>query len=288
MSETYDPNADPTKMLIDYNKLVQNIPSEWRETHGKNINIGIIDSGMTRNHPDFLNYVTSVNSFDFTQSPNSINDIANHGTGMAGIIGARSTNLMGIRGVASECNIFFLKAADDSGDFSTQSLKDVIAWLTKNNIHIVNCSFSISYPKYQKLFTDWNTLRSIVVAAAGENETLTGSNYFYPAMNNNFISVGTIDHLLSSPFNPQLNYIMPLPSIISCSNNPNNWYNPLSGSSPATAFMTGIIALYLSFTNSMLVSKKTITTVLDAIAIPYDQNIEFGHLSIIKPKELLS
>ena len=70
---------------------------------GKNIKVAVVDSGLEIDHEDLKDNVISGSSYNFLNSssdPTSSSTNGDHGTSVAGIIGAKGWNNLGIRGVA--------------------------------------------------------------------------------------------------------------------------------------------------------------------------------------------
>jgi subtilisin family serine protease len=269
---------------INYNNLVLNIPVSWKETNGRGINVAVLDTGVNISHPDFKGIFNSTNAIDFTSSSSGIKDIYNHGTLMAGIIGARSSSNNGITGVAPECNLYILKVGDDDGDFLPVNIINALNWATLNNIHIINMSFSINYNRYLNIVNILNSIQNcIIVAAAGENNILLETNFLYPAMHPQIISVGAINQLINGEFNKELDYILPLLPVTSCCGNNKSLYSTESGSSMSAALLTGVIALFLSCNNKINLQKSTVKQELDKYTYPITNNLELNKLLIIKP-----
>lgn len=103
----YQPNLHPTALYPDAHI---NIEPAWDYSTGKpNVKVGIIDSGTNWTHTDFDNpeypYYSKIKGWDFfTQMQmTSITiggDMENHGTRVAGIIGANRNNDYGVAGIA--------------------------------------------------------------------------------------------------------------------------------------------------------------------------------------------
>jgi subtilisin family serine protease len=277
-------NVDPTLNLINYNNIILKIPYDWSATNGHGVNIAILDTGINISHKDFNGIFNQGNALNFTSSLSGVKDVYNHGTQITGIIGARTSTTNGIRGVAPACNLFALKVGEDNGDFLDINIINALNWATSNDIHLINMSFSINYQRYQNVLKTLNNIRNcIIVAAAGENEILTKSNFFYPSMHPQIISVGAINQSINGAFNGKLNYMMPLLPIASCSGNDQILYKTDSGSSMSAALLTGAIALYLSYVNKNFLQKADIMQELDKYIFNYHNNMELGRLLIIKP-----
>ncbi|MBI1840526.1 MAG: S8 family serine peptidase [Verrucomicrobia bacterium] len=78
----------------------------WILTHGEGVVVGVLDDGLQMTHPDLApNISTEIPGHDWNQDDNDPSpgnlDVDIHGTQVAGLIGARDNNGIGIVGVAS-------------------------------------------------------------------------------------------------------------------------------------------------------------------------------------------
>jgi len=88
---------------------------------GQGIKIAIIDDGLDINHEDLDTAVTRSYSAKTQDSNVSHNTGEFHGTAVTGIIGARSNHL-GIKGIASNSELFFLQFKESMTDSETIEL----------------------------------------------------------------------------------------------------------------------------------------------------------------------
>ncbi len=158
------------------------------------IKIGVFETGMQMNHPD----LRTSNGY-FTPATTALQD---HGTHVAGIIGAVANNGIGITGIA-QVEIVLL---------SRNNFADSLDWAINNGIRIVNASFAFlnedgtDYAGYNT--THLNAIQrfgqngGILICAAGNNGENADQNPVYPAgySNSNLfpnitnvISVGWLD-----------------------------------------------------------------------------------------------
>jgi subtilisin family serine protease len=89
---------------------------------GRGVKIAVIDDGLDVNHEDLVGAV--VDSFDINTLSSDVSHTGfsgYHGTAVTGIIGARS-NSIGIKGIASQADIIFLKYNDFMTDAQTIEL----------------------------------------------------------------------------------------------------------------------------------------------------------------------
>ncbi|MEM7581494.1 MAG: S8 family serine peptidase [Cyanobacteria bacterium P01_A01_bin.80] len=86
-----------------------NVVDVWNDYTGAGIHVAVIDDGVQRTHPDLNDNYSTARDWDFEDndtnaSPVNYND--NHGTAVAGIIGAEAGNGIGGVGVAYGSTIF--------------------------------------------------------------------------------------------------------------------------------------------------------------------------------------
>jgi len=100
-------NIDPDAHIHAADYLIQHT--------GIGIKVAIIDDGLDLSHEDLQTAVTRTINVDGGSdvSHNSFDDF--HGTAITGILGARS-NSLGIKGVASNAELFFLKYSSNISD----------------------------------------------------------------------------------------------------------------------------------------------------------------------------
>lgn len=209
---------------------------------GKGVKIAILDTGVDSSHPD----LNIKESYNFTKD-DSTEDKVGHGTHVAGIIGALD-NEQGVIGVAPDAELYSYKVlADGTGNFNdiAEAIKDA----ADKGMHIINMSLGANSP------TDIPVLKKackyaydkgvILMAAAGNTG---GQDSIYPAKYEECYSVGAIDPVFRvsdfSSFGPHLDISAPGSKILSTY--PGGKYVIMSGTSMATPFATGCIALLLS------------------------------------------
>jgi len=101
----------------------------WAITEGSpSIKIAVIDDGVDMKHPDLKR--NTPNGYDATGNNSGGNPVTvydNHGTSVAGVIGAEKDNGIGIAGVAPSCTIYPVKFCEEN-PFGTYSKKE---WIIK-------------------------------------------------------------------------------------------------------------------------------------------------------------
>ena len=260
----------------------------WAVTQGsKDVIIAVIDTGIDVAHEDLKNnlwvnpgedgtdskgrskrnngidddqngYIDDVHGWNFVSGNNKLTDNHGHGTHIAGIIGAEASNKKGISGISPNVSLMVLKYFDPKVP-NTDNLKNTIAsihYAIKMGAHIINYSGGgIEYSQDEFEAVKEAEKRGILfVAAAGNERSNSDQNHYYPADYNlkNIISVTAIDPgtevLASSNYGVlTVDLAAPGQNILSCL--PNNSYGLMTGTSQATAFVTGAAALVMSYKN---------------------------------------
>jgi thermitase len=213
----------------------------WQITSGEStVIVAVLDTGIDQTHEDLAGRVIS--STNFTQSP-ALDDIYGHGTHMAGIIAA-ADNTVGVTGLAYDVSLMNVKVAEDGGICNAEVVAKGIVWAVDNGAKVINVSLAFtkpSSPLREAVDYAWNK-GAIVIAAAGNNSSSTP---VYPAAYPNVIAVAATDEddrlLRWSNRGDWVNIAAPGADIYSTL--PANGYGYQSGTSPATALVSGEAAL---------------------------------------------
>ncbi|KXY58789.1 peptidase S8 [Bacillus cereus] len=202
-----------------------------------------MDSGISKNHPDLVGKIKG--EYNAINVDEPIVDNLGHGTAIAGIIAAKD-NDKGVVGISPESDIFSVKVLSDSGEGDIGSLIRGIEWCINNEMDIVNISFGLGANNLELRGTIDKAIQKniIIVAAAGNNYI---SKVEYPAKFANVISVGAIDsNLQRASFSSTGKIDFTAPGVNILSTNNLGGYERYSGTSFATAYVTGIIAKVIS------------------------------------------
>ncbi|MBI6546639.1 MAG: peptidase S8 [Cyanobacteria bacterium NC_groundwater_1444_Ag_S-0.65um_54_12] len=234
------------------------IAEAWQNSTGAGILVAIVDSGIDRSHRDLADAIEQ--SVDFIDRKGDAQDQNGHGTHVAGIVGARKDNGIGIAGIAPACRILAIKALDREGQstlFSVaRGIKFAADYAHRNGRHvIINLSLGGRIPLDP---LDWligwyaNRRGALLVAAAGNDSGPIGT----PARLKYFMAVGATDQKNAratfSNFGPQLAITAPGVNILSTTPTydvamtargvPKN-YAALQGTSMSAPVVAGIAAL---------------------------------------------
>lgn len=230
------PLADPLYPL-------QPAARDWRlaELHrvstGRNVNVAVIDSGVDGAHPDLAGQVIMRRNFvDGTADAAEA-----HGTAVAGIIGARSGNGVGIAGVAPGARLMALRACWESGGqgarCNTLTLAKAINYALENGAHILNLSLAGPPDRLLQNLLDAALERGIVVVGAADPLRPDGG---FPASHPGVIAIARTGDSHPSSFNIRSAPGTDIPSCV-----PGMRWGLVSGSSFAAAHVAGLAALLL-------------------------------------------
>lgn len=113
----------------------------WDVTTGSaNSIIAVLDTGVAVNHADLsARLMTGWNTFDNNADTD---DVAGHGTSVAGVLGAVTGNNVGIAGVTWVGDILPIRVTNEEGLASAQSIADGIVWAADHGATIANVSFA--------------------------------------------------------------------------------------------------------------------------------------------------
>jgi subtilisin len=225
-------------------------PLAWSKSVGSNVRVGVIDTGIDYTHPDLGHTISrGVNLLHRGLLPYDDNG---HGTHISGIIAA-SSSYKGIMGVAPKAFIHPVKAFDYNGSAYVSDLIAGINWCVQQDLDIINMSFGMK--TYHKLL-EYAVLKAyqagkIIVASSGNDGKKASVDY--PARFTQVVSVGAATKMNKiAPFSnrgQRIDVYAPGERIYSA------WlhgkYNELSGTSMATAHVSGVIALMLAIRPSL-------------------------------------
>ena len=227
-----------------------------------NADIAILDTGIDLNHPD-LNVYKQVT---FVPGTSNANDDDGHGTAVAGVAAAKD-NSQGVVGVAPGARLWAIKVLDSNGMGSSSDIIKGIDYVTEHadEIDAVNLSFgAVGKNDALQNAIIRSVTAGVTYAAAAGNEGMDASNVFpasYPeviavsAMVDTDGKCGGISSIATTAgkddtFASFSNYgpIVDLaaPGVLVKTTTSGDSYMSFSGTSAATAHVTGAIALYKS------------------------------------------
>lgn len=198
------------------NDIDTNAPAAWNTATGSGVLIGVLDEGIDIDHPELAShiwtnddcfsdgidhdhngYVNDCHGWDFFHNDNTVFDMVDgddHGTHVAGTIGATANNNAGVAGVAPDVKIMPLKFLGPNGGNTSDAIT-AIAYAKANGVRIINCSWGGSL--YSQSLRDAMANSGILfISAAGNSGANIATAPQYPAAFDlpNQITVAAIDN----------------------------------------------------------------------------------------------
>ena len=239
------PSADFTRLVEFQNSyscpILKGDVSKLRQLTdgGTGVTVAVLDTGIDINHNDLFGKIVS--EVNFTNSL-TVGDVDGHGTHVAGIIAADNTN--GVMGIAPGIYLLNVKVANDQGKCELAALEDGIIWAVREGAKVINVSIELAdHSDHLEKIIDYAWENGVlVIAAAGNNG---GNSPVYPAYYENTIAVTAIGK--SDSLAPLANYgdwvDIAAPGFEVYSSLPHNNYGYKTGTSFATAYVSGVAAL---------------------------------------------
>ncbi|MGH8550987.1 MAG: S8 family peptidase [Methylococcales bacterium] len=233
-----------------YFKLQSNLRSmQLDQVHdkatGRNVTIGMIDTGVDIQHPDLSGQITRQENFAAGVSSDFASD--KHGTAVAGIMVARTDNGAGIAGIAPDARLVAFKACwpvqPDSIAAICNSYTLALALNTaiKAGVNILNMSLTGPYDALLELLLNRAIDNGVIIVAADAGPGKERENF--PASLKNVIAVQAIISPEGKPDNPIGRVEAPGENVLTTL--PHGTYDFISGSSIAAAEVSGLVAVLL-------------------------------------------
>ena len=231
----------------------------WDIIKGNGTVVAILDSGVSKSHPDVFSQVIDRTDFSFSASDD---DVYGHGTHVDGIVAALTNNTMGVAGVCPDCKLMSVKVLNDSGSGAYSWIANGIVYAADHGAKVINMSLGGS----QKSTTLENAVKYawnnnvVVVAAAGNSGNPSKT---YPGAYTNAIAVAATDSndnkAYFSEYGSWVDIAAPGVSIYSTWNDSSSPVDPqpvclslaecykhASGTSMSTPMAAGVVALIWS------------------------------------------
>jgi thermitase len=268
----YTPN-DPFYFQQDYLERIQ-VPQAWDfSTSLAPVLVAVIDTGVDTAHPDLAGiiwqnlgeigldangvdkrsngidddgngYLDDWQGWNSVDGNNDVSDGHGHGTHLAGIIAASTNNNEGIAGIAPNARILPVKALDATGYGTYNQIAAAIIYAVDQGAQIINLGFAgEGSSQVLQDAVNYALMHGVVVIAAAGN---TGSDMaVFPSAYPGVIAVAAVDKgLFWLPFSTHGDTInLSAPGMDISSTFPGGRYNQMSGTSVASAHVTGVAAL---------------------------------------------
>jgi subtilisin family serine protease len=216
---------------------------------GRGVRVAVVDTGVDTNHPDLTDRVAK--TINFVEGGEKTFTADHHGTAVAGVIGARADNGMGIYGIAPGADLLAVKACwhrrtgSPEAWCSSWTLAKAIDFAIVERVRVLNLSLSgPPDPLLRRLIVKAIEEQNITVVAAVMERGDPALSF--PSSLSTVIAVvasdaqGSVRARVGKQPAP-----LAAPGIEVLTTVPNGAYDFLSGSSFATAHVSGIVALLL-------------------------------------------
>lgn len=237
-----------------------NAEKAWLRSGNKGsrgIKLAVIDTGVDYNHKNLLGNM--INGYDFIANDNDpmdetmMNGNRGHGTHCAGIVGATGLVEKGIIGISSQVSIMPLRVFNARGSGTIDNAIKAIDYAIAQKVQVISASWSAKVspanarPLLEALQRAGNA--GIIFVAAASNDSFNNDkNDVYPANADmpHVITVAastTSDGRASYSNYGKAKVSLAAPGDKIISTVPRNNYEEMSGTSMATPFVAGLVAL---------------------------------------------
>lgn len=255
---------DAVHTMLDASVPLIGAPQVWQaEVTGRGIKVGVVDTGIDPNHPDFAGRIAQ--SKDFTGEGDLDNN--GHGTHVAGIIGGSgAASATKYRGVAPECSFYIAKVLRGNGSGRMSDVMAGVEWAAQQGAQVINLSLgsdgACDGSDALSVLCDAAVAQGAVVCVAAGNAGPDPSTVGSPGCAKTVITVGATtksDQVANfssrgptSDGRIKPDVCFPGASIVACRASGTTmgtpidaWYTNASGTSMATPHATGTCALLL-------------------------------------------
>jgi subtilisin family serine protease len=250
----------------------------WDSTHGENIVVGVLDTGVDCIHPDLAQ--NCVPGFNTASNNTNSSDLYGHGTKVAGVISAIGDNTLGVAGTAYGAKIMPIRVTNDAQGLASYSdIANGILYAADHNVRIAN----VSYGAY-----DSQTIASAAQYLASKGGILTmsaGNAGTVSSVKNdpNIIVVSATDmgdvRASWSSYGSPVDVAAPGLAISTTASG--GGFISMSGtsfSSPMTAAVAALVWSKVPNLSNAQLTQVLLGTALDKGAAGYDQEYGFGRI----------
>jgi subtilisin family serine protease len=258
-------------------------PEAWDLTTGTSVLVAVIDTGIAYAHPDlsqnvWTNSAETVNGldddgnalvddirgWDFFDGDNDPDDVDEHGTHVAGTIGARGNNGVGVVGVNWQVKMIALRAGSQIG-LPLSAIVDSIDYACSKGARVVNGSFggpSFSQAMLDAINACPGTL-FVFAAGNGGSDQIGDDNDSFPTYPCNYtspnivcVAATTRGDVLASFSNYGVTSVdLAAPGVAILSTKPGGFYQFGDGTSMASPHVAGVAALRLALSPAATVGQ---------------------------------
>lgn len=237
---------------VDWSLALYGVPEQWQRCRGDGVRVAVLDTGVDVRHPDLRDAIADTR--DFTGSPHGPQDRNGHGTHCAGTIAARE-NAVGVIGVAPQSSLLVGKVLGDSGSGDGAGVAAGIDWACEQGADVISMSLGSPQADERIALAIERAVEQgkFVIAAAGNSGRPDDVNFparwkGRPRAQRDTIAVAAVDRrgrvARFSSRGPEVD--IAAPGVDITSTYLRGGYAKLSGTSMATPFVAGVVALTLA------------------------------------------
>ena len=259
----------PSEELLETEQVYKQLINKPSGLSGEGVNVCIVDTGLQLNHPDLEGFDVA-GWMDVVQGKSNPYDDNGHGTNMAGILIADGW----LDGIAKNVNLYVTKALLENGSGYEEDVVAGIDWCIGQNVSIISLSLGGGQDLFPLLGSSGRTIEDsvndatargiFVVAAAGNDGDDDDGDVASPGSERRVICVGGVTEngspwVKSSkgdngfrdswPFvprsDPDKKPELVAPGVNVPVLNTEGTWSSASGTSAATVYVTGALALLL-------------------------------------------
>lgn len=276
------------------------VPAAWRVTKGAGVTVGELDTGADPAVPDLVGSVRTGPDYAAGADPPGYQPPHLHGTYIASLIaghGSGPGDSEGVIGVAPDARVLSVRVILDDNEPGlsvyndnpkyADAISDGIYYVVRHGVRVINMSLG-SPDATTSLRTAIGYAIShgvVVVASAGNSGSSRGgfTPYDYPASFTGVIGVAALNSggTRASFSDKNSSVVVAAPGVNVVGAGPGDTYLQGEGTSPAAAFVSGVVALIRSRYPGLspaLVEQALVTTTTHKPARGYDASIGFGEV----------
>lgn len=218
------------------------------------VTVAVLDSGIDLAHPDLAGRL--VPGRDVVNDDLDPMDDHGHGTVVAGIVGARTHNKVGIAGTSWGARLLPVKVLDESGGGSDCDIAYGMVWAADAGADVLNLSLGsdgVVCGVVTQYAVDYARGAGAVVVASAGNGGADGNPTSSPANCSGVVGVGATDSrdkvASFSTHHPYVDVSAPGVAIVSTAFDPRQqrrYYASFNGTSMSAGFVSGLAALLLA------------------------------------------
>ncbi len=180
-------NAADPYVGYQWNLADIGVSNAWTYGTGAGVKVAVLDTGVKAGGPDGI--ANLLGGYDFYNGDSSPADGNGHGTFVAGTIGQKTNNGIGVAGVAPGVSILPVKVMGDDGTGDIAAIANGMVYATDEGASVINMSLGSAYPsRTLEQACAYAHSNGVTVVAASGNEY--ASNVGYPAAYGTVIAVG--------------------------------------------------------------------------------------------------